>query len=78
MVFLYTLEYYSFSGHLYEELYRFVTSAEFDLVFDLNEMLRDGQRWYPGNAHKLMEYTVKKGYQIAGWELGNGKSTILK
>ena len=48
--------------------------AKLDLVFDLNELLRNGESWYPDNAHKLMEYTVKKGYKVAGWELGNGKS----
>ena len=43
-------------------------------MFDLNSLLRNGDKWNPTNAYKLMEYTVKKGYPIAGWELGNGKN----
>ena len=61
------------AAELYGELISFVDAAGFKLIFDLNSLLRIGEKWNTTNAYELLEYTVKKGYPIAGWELGNGK-----
>lgn len=49
-------------------------SVGWDLIFDLNSLLRKNGQWSPDNAIMLLEYTVDKGYKVAGWELGNGES----
>ena len=61
------------AAELYGELISFVDAAGFKLIFDLNSLLRIGEKWNTTNAYELLEYTVKKSYPIAGWELGNGK-----
>ena len=51
----------------------FVQNVGWKLIFGLNQLLRntDGS-WDSSNAEQLIDYTMKKGYQVA-WELGNGK-----
>ena len=50
----------------------FVQNVGWKLIFGLNQLLRntDGS-WDSSNAEQLIDYTMKKGYQVA-WELGNG------
>ena len=52
----------------------FVQNVGWKLIFGLNQLLRntDGS-WDSSNAEQLIDYTMKKGYQVA-WELGNGKT----
>lgn len=58
---------------MYDEIHTFKSAVGWDLIFDLNVLLRNNGNWDPTNAVKLMNYTVSKGYRMAGWELGNGK-----
>ncbi|XP_063435248.1 heparanase-like [Mytilus trossulus] len=55
----------------WDELNGFVEMVGWDLIFDLNSLLRQNEQWLPDNAKLLMDYTTQKGYKIAGWELGN-------
>ncbi|CAC5366173.1 HPSE [Mytilus coruscus] len=55
----------------WDELNGFAEMVGWDLIFDLNSLLRQNGQWLPDNAKLLMDYTSQKGYKIAGWELGN-------
>ncbi|WAR21373.1 HPSE-like protein [Mya arenaria] len=59
------------TAEFFDEIHQFVTSVSWDLIFDLNVLLRTNDHWNPTNAMELMNYTIKKGYKMAGWELGN-------
>ena len=56
----------------WDELNQFAELVGWDLIFDLNSLLRENGQWFIWNAKQLMDYTSQKGYKIAGWELGNG------
>ncbi|XP_052773715.1 heparanase-like isoform X2 [Mya arenaria] len=62
---------FTMSPEFFDEIHQFVTSVSWDLIFDLNVLLRTNDHWNPTNAMELMNYTIKKGYKMAGWELGN-------
>ena len=52
---------------------RFTNEVGWTLIFGLNQLLRTSNgEWDSSNAELLIDYTMKKGYQVA-WELGNGK-----
>ena len=52
---------------------RFANEVGWTLIFGLNQLLRTpGGEWDSSNAELLIDYTMKKGYQVA-WELGNGE-----
>ena len=51
----------------------FASDVGWDLLFDLNMLLRNGTAWDTSNAETLLKYNNEKGYRIAGWELGNGE-----
>ncbi|XP_052102579.1 heparanase-like [Mytilus californianus] len=55
----------------WDELNGFAEMVGWDLIFDLNSLLRQNGQWLPDNAKLLMDYTSQKGYKIVGWELGN-------
>nr|XP_022337561.1 heparanase-like [Crassostrea virginica] len=56
----------------WDEIHQFVQEAKFDIIFDLNVLKRTkDDKWNSTNARELMNYTQKKGYRMAGWELGN-------
>ncbi|XP_047339134.1 heparanase-like protein 3 [Impatiens glandulifera] len=63
----------------WDELNAFFSKSGAVIIFGLNALNgRNVQRdkpslgaWDYTNAKSLIEYTVKKGYQIHGWELGN-------
>ena len=59
----------------WDDINRFAADVGWDIVFDLSMLFRNGTAWDSTNAQALMNYTKKKGYQIAGWELGNGRFT---
>ncbi|CAG2214525.1 HPSE [Mytilus edulis] len=65
------LKNFTMSGKQWDELNHFVEVVGWDLIFDLNGLLRQDGLWLPDNAKLLMDYTSQKGYKIAGWELGN-------
>ena len=56
----------------WDELNQFVELVKWDMIFDLNSLRRKDGQWLPDQAKELMDYTSKKGYKLAGWELGNG------
>ena len=60
------------AAEMYDQLHQFVSKVGWMLIFDLNVLVRSNGSWDPTNAIQLMDYTVKKGYKMAGWELGNG------
>eukprot|EP01043_Picozoa_sp_COSAG02_P037882 COSAG02_NODE_2878_length_7829_cov_2.286287_2_plen_319_part_00 len=53
----------------------FATAAGWDIVFGLNALKgwegSSNWAWDPTNAQELIEYTVRQGYPVVGWELGN-------
>ncbi|XP_041372088.1 heparanase-like [Gigantopelta aegis] len=49
----------------------FTTEVGWDLIFDLNVLLRKHGRWNPSNAVQLLTYSITRGYNVAGFELGN-------
>jgi hypothetical protein len=55
---------------------QFAKAAGWEIVFGLNALKGwkgpSGWAWDPSNARELIEYTVKQGYPVVGWELGNG------
>ncbi|XP_055956296.1 hyaluronoglucuronidase [Patella vulgata] len=55
----------------WDQLNRLTREAGWDLIFGLNLRMRKNGHWDPKNALKLFQYTIKKGYHVAGWELGN-------
>ncbi|XP_060590905.1 heparanase-like [Ruditapes philippinarum] len=63
---------FTMTASFYDQVHKFVSSAGWDLIFDLNSLLRkpDGV-WDSTNAIELINYTVQSGYKMGGWELGN-------
>ncbi|KAL0451831.1 UNVERIFIED_CONTAM: Heparanase-like protein 3 [Sesamum latifolium] len=63
----------------WDELNSFFKEAEAVIIFGLNALHGKSIHpnhtatgpWNPSNAASFIRYTVKKGYQIYGWELGN-------
>lgn len=55
----------------WDALNHFVSKVGWDLIFDLNSLLRNNGQWSTDNAELLLNYTATKGYKVAGWELGN-------
>ena len=50
----------------------FVNEVGWRLIFGFNQLLRQSDgHWDSSNAEHLIDYTMKKGYEVA-WELGNG------
>ncbi|XP_048250306.1 heparanase-like isoform X2 [Haliotis rufescens] len=50
---------------------KFSAAVGWELIFDLNVLIRDQGSWDPTNAMLLMNYTKSRGYKLAGFELGN-------
>ena len=66
------------SAKTWDEIHQFVQEAKFDIIFDLNVLKRTkDDKWNSTNARELMNYTQRKGYRMAGWELGNGIGIIM-
>eukprot|EP00105_Crassostrea_gigas_P019717 XP_011438298.1 PREDICTED: heparanase [Crassostrea gigas] len=60
------------TGITWDKIHEFVQEAKLDLIFDLNVLKRTkDQKWNSTNAIELLKYTQKRGYTMAGWELGN-------
>ena len=57
----------------WDNINNFASDVGWDLLFDLNMLLRNGAEWDSTNAETLFQYTNKKGYRVAGWEMGSGK-----
>ncbi|XP_071947038.1 heparanase-like [Antedon mediterranea] len=54
----------------WDDINKFSTQVGWQLIFDVNVLLRTGQQWDDTNFRKLLEYNAKQGY-ILYWELGN-------
>ena len=52
-------------------LNRFAQAAGFELLFDLNVLLRNGTQWDSSNARLLLDFSNKLRFNIS-WQLGNG------
>src|SRR4051794_18037782 len=61
----------SLIGAKLDQLYNFSKNAGWSLIFDLNLMLRSGDKWDPSNSQDFINYTSSKGYEM-NFELGNG------
>ncbi|KAL3863631.1 hypothetical protein ACJMK2_005381 [Sinanodonta woodiana] len=63
---------FNLTAQMFDQLYNFTSSVGWDMIYNLNALLRqkDGS-WDPSNALKLFNYVTKKNYKIRGWELGN-------
>ncbi|XP_046344609.1 heparanase-like [Haliotis rufescens] len=62
---------FQLQANTWDEFNKFVHKTGLKLVIGLNLMLRDGRKWDPSNAKKLLKYSSDKGYHFAGIELGN-------
>ncbi|XP_072026930.1 heparanase-like isoform X2 [Amphiura filiformis] len=60
----------------WDNINTFAADVGWDMLFDLNMLLRNHTSWDPTNARALLKYSTKKGYRIAGWELGNEPNHI--
>jgi hypothetical protein len=49
----------------------FAQAAGFELLFDLNVLLRNGTQWDSSNARLLLDFSNKLRFNIS-WQLGNG------
>jgi hypothetical protein len=52
-------------------LNRFAQAARFELLFDLNVLLRNGTQWDSSNARQLLDFSDRLRFNIT-WQLGNG------
>ena len=51
----------------------FTQKMGWQMLFDLNVLLRNGSRWDPTNATHLLDRAIEKGYFLhLHLELGNG------
>ncbi|XP_053407885.1 heparanase-like isoform X2 [Mercenaria mercenaria] len=63
---------FTMTASFYDQIHKFVSSVGWDLIFDLNSLLRKPSgAWDATNAIELINYTVQSGYKMGGWELGN-------
>lgn len=62
---------FTMTAHQWDQLNQFVEYVGWDLIFDLNSLLRKNGLWLSDNAKLLLDYTTQKGYKVTGWELGN-------
>ena len=60
------------SGQQWDTLNEFAGRAGWQMMFDLNVLLRRDSVWDSRNARTLLNYTINKGYSI-NLQLGNGK-----
>lgn len=59
---------------MWDELNSFVEDVGFQLVFDINVLLRTPEnKWDPSNLEQLLDYNSKKGHKV-NFQLGNGES----
>jgi hypothetical protein len=63
-----------FAAHQWDQLNHFTKAVGWNLLFDLNVLLRKGDDWDASNAIKLMKYSIEHNYTWnLNFELGNGK-----
>ncbi|KAK6174487.1 hypothetical protein SNE40_017754 [Patella caerulea] len=55
----------------WDQLNNFSMQSGWNFIFDFNVLLRKNGKWDPTNAMELLRYTKHKGYEAAGYELGN-------
>lgn len=60
----------------WDSIHRFAQKVGWTLIFDLNSLYRTDGVWNSSNAEVLINYSIKKNYSMAGWELGNGTEVI--
>ncbi|XP_071827580.1 heparanase-like isoform X3 [Apostichopus japonicus] len=59
------------TGEMWDELNSFVEDVGFQLVFDINVLLRTPEnKWDPSNLEQLLDYNSKKGHKV-NFQLGN-------
>ena len=62
---------YTVTGDEWERLNYLVQVAGWDLIFDVNEFLRQDNKWDGDNARKLLTFSQKRNYTIPCFQLGN-------
>lgn len=62
---------FTMNTSMYDQLHKFVSAVGWEMIFDLNSLLRNNGAWDPTNAIQLINYTASQGYKMGGWELGN-------
>ncbi|KAK7496731.1 hypothetical protein BaRGS_00011940, partial [Batillaria attramentaria] len=63
---------FTLTAHDWDRVHRLTQFGHWDLIFDLNVMLRhDNDKWDPTNARQLLRYSDDHGYNIACFQLGN-------
>ncbi|XP_071116314.1 heparanase-like [Haliotis cracherodii] len=61
----------SFTGATWDAVNTFAKDVNWKFIFGLNALKRKEGQWDPTNAKELLQYNSAKGYQLAGFELGN-------
>ena len=65
------------AAYQWDQLNNFTRTVGWNLLFDLNVLLRRGNEWDSSNALELMEYSIKKNYTWnLNFELGNGRFVL--
>ncbi|KAL5017992.1 hypothetical protein ScPMuIL_003714 [Solemya velum] len=64
---------FTMTAELWNQLNEFVEATGWEMIFDLNVLIRKNGHWDPSNAISLLKYSASKGYKITGFELGNGE-----
>lgn len=64
------IHFFNMTGADWIALNRFAQAAGFELLFDLNVLLRNGTQWDSSNARQLLDFSDKLRFNIS-WQLGN-------
>ncbi|XP_014663398.1 PREDICTED: heparanase-like isoform X2 [Priapulus caudatus] len=66
---------FTMTAHDWDNINTFASVVEWQLIFDLNVLLRNHLRWDPSNAMQLLAYTMHRGYH-PDFELGNEPDSL--
>lgn len=67
---VHNISFFNMTGADWMALNGFAHAAGFDLLFDLNVLLRNGTQWDSSNTRLLLEYSDRRRFNIS-WQLGN-------
>jgi len=65
------------TGEEFDSLYSFTRTVGWQLIFDLNVLLRkEGFEWDTSNARLLLTYAEERNFSNISWELGNEPNSL--
>lgn len=62
---------FNITSKILDDLFVFASKVGWDVMFGMNMLDRNPVSWEPWDALKILSYISKKGYPLAGLELGN-------